>query len=226
VGAAVITLFYWPTANNHKISIFLEEAGLQFRVQPINIWSGVQFSPSFLKINPNNRVPAIVDEEPMGGGEPLSVFESGAILQYLAEKTGMFLPEEPRAKFQVLQWLYWQVGGLGPMAGQSHHFNEYAEIEVPYAIDRYVRETARLYGVLNRRLEGRSYLAGQYSIADMACYPWVTLHERQRQDINDYPNIAAWMKLMFDRPAVQRAYRLVSDIEVMPKGEDATSPTA
>jgi GST-like protein len=213
--AAVITLFYWPTANNHKVSIFLEETGLPYRVQPIDIWNNAQFSPAFLKVSPNNRVPAIVDDDPIGGGEPVSVFESGAILQYLAEKTGKLLPQEAKAKYQVLQWLYWQVGGLGPMAGQNHHFNEYAETSIPYAIDRYVKETSRLYGVLDRRLEGRRYLAKEYSIADIACYPWIALHERQKQDIKDYPNVMVWARLISERPAVQRAYRLVESIEAM-----------
>jgi len=174
----MITLYYWPTANNHKITIFLEEAHLPFRLEPIDIRNGEQFAPQFPEISPNNRVPTIVDDDPLGGGGSLAIFESGAILQYLADKTGLFLPKAPARRFETLQWLYWQVAGLGPMAGQNHHFNEYAEVKVPYAIDRYVKETARLYGVLDRRLGEHSYIADEYSIADMACYPWIALHQR------------------------------------------------
>jgi GST-like protein len=167
----MITLYYWPTPNGHKITIFLEEAGVPYRIFPVNIGEGEQFRPEFLAISPNNRMPAIVDDAPEDGGEPLSVFESGAILVYLAEKTGKFLPEDTRGRIRVLEWLFWQVGGLGPMAGQNHHFGRYAPQKIPYAIDRYVKETNRLYGVLDRQLAREPFLAGEYSIADMAAYP-------------------------------------------------------
>ena len=165
----MIDLHYWTTPNGHKISIFLEESGLDYDVHPVNIGTGQQFEPAFLKISPNNRIPAIVDNNPSDGGEPISVFESGAILEYLADKIGRFMPLQPRLRVQVQQWLHWQMGGLGPMAGQNHHFVRFAPEQIPYAIDRYVKETARLYGVLDRQLEGREYVAGDYSIADMAC---------------------------------------------------------
>ena len=165
----MIELHYWPTPNGHKITIFLEEVGLPYRIKPVNIGKGEQFQPDFLKIAPNNRMPAIVDLNPADGGAPLSVFESGAILTYLAEKTGRFLPHDPRGKAHVLEWLNWQMGGLGPMAGQNHHFSQYAPEKIPYAIDRYVKETNRLYGVLDRQLAKHPFVAGDYSIADMAC---------------------------------------------------------
>lgn len=202
----MIDVYFWPTPNGHKITVFLEEAGLPYRIVPVNIGKGEQFEPSFLKISPNNRIPAIVDHEPKGGGAPVSVFESGAILVYLAEKTGKFLPAEGPARYDVLQWLFWQVGGLGPMAGQYHHFNKYAPERIPYAIDRYVRETARLYGVMNKRLADRPYLAGEYSIADMACYPWVVPHADQKQNLDDFPHLKDWFERIRNRPAVQRAY--------------------
>ena len=180
----MIDLYYWITPNGHKISIFLEETGLEYRIRPVHIGKGEQFAPAFLKIAPNNRIPAIVDHAPVDAGEPIALFESGAILEYLADKSGQFLPRETRARFTVLQWLYWQMGGVGPMAGQNHHFVRYAPEQVPYAIDRYVRETARLYGVLNRQLaDGREFICGEYSIADMACYPWIVPHEKQRQKL-------------------------------------------
>lgn len=202
----MIDVYFWPTPNGHKITVFLEEAGLPYRIVPVNIGKGEQFEPSFLKISPNNRIPAIVDHEPKGGGAPVSVFESGAILVYLAEKTGKFLPAEGPARYDVLQWLFWQVGGLGPMAGQNHHFNKYAPERIPYAIDRYVRETARLYGVMNKRLADRPYIAGEYSIADMACYPWVVPHADQKQNLDDFPHLKDWFERIRNRPAVQRAY--------------------
>ncbi len=202
----MIDLHYWPTPNGHKITIFLEEAGLPYRIVPVNIGAGEQFNPDFLRIAPNNRMPAIVDTEPADGGAPLSVFESGAILQYLAEKTGQFIPAEGRARTEVMQWLFWQMGGLGPMAGQNHHFVQYAPERIPYAMDRYIAETNRLYGVLNKRLEGRDFISGEYSIADMACYPWVVPHERQKQDINEFPNLKRWFEAIACRPATARAY--------------------
>ncbi|OLP18448.1 thiol:disulfide oxidoreductase [Leptolyngbya sp. 'hensonii'] len=202
----MIDLYYWPTPNGHKITIFLEEAELGYRIIPVNIGAGDQFKPDFLNIAPNNRMPAIIDDHPADGGTPISIFESGAILLYLAEKTGKFLPTPLRDRKTVLEWLFWQMGGLGPMAGQNHHFAQYAPEKLPYAIDRYVKETNRLYGVLNRQLEGRDYIAGAYSIADMACYPWIVPYERQQQNLEDFPNLKRWFGQMHDRPAVIRAY--------------------
>jgi len=198
----MIDLYYWPTPNGHKITIFLEEAGLDYRIIPVNISAGDQFQPEFLKISPNNKMPAIVDQ----GKAPLSIFESGAILLYLAEKTGQFLPQDLSGRQTVLQWLFWQVGGLGPMLGQNHHFTQYAPEPVPYAIERYLKETERLYGVLDDRLAGREFVAGDYSIADMAIYPWIVPHEKQGQSLEDYPEIQRWFKALAERPAVKRAY--------------------
>ena len=208
----MIDLYYWATPNGHKISIFLEEAGLEYHVRPVHIGKGEQFAPAFLAIAPNNRIPAIVDHAPADGGEPLALFESGAILEYLADKSGQFLPRETRARFQVLQWLYWQMGGVGPMAGQNHHFVRYAPAPIPYAIERYVKETARLYGVLDRQLAGREYVAGDYSIADMAIYPWAKGWEAQQQRIEEFPQMRAWLARMAARPAVQRAYALAEEV--------------
>ncbi|WP_027135408.1 glutathione binding-like protein [Geminicoccus roseus] len=202
----MIDLHYWPTPNGHKVTMFLEEVGLPYRIKPVNIGAGDQFKPDFLKIAPNNRMPAIVDHDPIGGGEPISVFESGAILVYLAEKTGRFLPTDPARRYDVLQWLFWQMGGLGPMAGQNHHFNKYAPEKIPYAIDRYVKETARLYGVLDKRLADREFLAGEYSIADMASYPWIVPYENQGQKLEDFPHLQRWFGKIKARPATERAY--------------------
>jgi GST-like protein len=202
----MLELHYWPTPNGHKITIFLEEAGLEYRLIPVNIGTGDQFQPDFLKISPNNRMPAIVDRDPADGGEAISVFESGAILLYLAEKTGKFLSPDPRTRVRTLEWLFWQMGGLGPMAGQNHHFNQYAPEKIPYAIDRYTRETNRLYGVLNRQLVGREYIAGEYSIADMAAYPWIVPHALQGQDLARFPHLQRWFDALAGRPAVIRAY--------------------
>ena len=205
----MIELFYWPTPNGHKVTIFLEEVGLDYEIRPVNIGAGDQFTPEFLKIAPNNRMPAIIDHDPLDHAGPLALFESGAILEYLAEKTGAFLPAERRRKFGVLQWLYWQVGGLGPMAGQNHHFGRYAPEKIPYAIERYVKETNRLYGVLDRQLEQTGgFVAGDYSIADMACYPWIVPHADQGQDLDDFPSLKRWFATMRDRPAVNRAYEI------------------
>jgi GST-like protein len=210
----MIELYYWPTPNGHKITLFLEETGLPYVIKPVNIGRGEQFAPAFLAISPNNRMPAIVDTEPAGVGEPVSVFESGAILQYLAEKTGRFLPTDLRGRVAVLEWLYWQVGGLGPMLGQNHHFNRYAPEKIPYAIDRYVNETRRLYGVLDGRLDGRDYIAGKdYSIADMAAYPWIVPHEAQGMDLADFPHLAAWFERIRERPATRRAYAVGDTIK-------------
>ncbi len=202
----MIDLYYWPTPNGHKITLFLEETGLPYTIHPINIGKGEQFQPDFLKIAPNNRMPAIVDHEPKGGGAPISLFESGAILLYLAEKTGRFLPSDPRGRAQTIEWLFWQMGGLGPMAGQNHHFSVYAPEKLPYAIDRYVNETNRLYGVLDRQLAGRDYIAGDYSIADMAAYPWIVPYERQGQNLDDFQNLKRWFEAIHDKPATIAAY--------------------
>jgi GST-like protein len=202
----MIELHYWPTPNGHKITIFLEETGTPYRIVPVNIGKGEQFQPDFLKIAPNNRMPAIVDTEPGDGKAPISVFESGAILVYLAAKTGQFLPRDTRAWVEVLEWLFWQMAGLGPMAGQNHHFSQYAPQTLPYAIDRYVNETSRLYAVLDRRLADREFVAGEYSIADMAAYPWIVPHERQKQNLDDFPHLKRWFEAIRARPAVVRAY--------------------
>ncbi len=205
-----IELYYWPTPNGWKVSIFLEESGLPYEMKPVNIGAGEQFEPDFLKISPNNRMPAIVD--PDGPGEePVSVFESGAILQYLGRKTGRFYPTEERARIEVEEWLYWQVGGLGPMAGQAHHFRSYAPEQIEYGIDRYTSEVNRLYGVLDTRLKDREYLAGEYSIADMASWPWI-LPDGQGQDLNDFPNLKAWHERIGARPAVQRGRALGKEL--------------
>ncbi len=202
----MIDLYYWTTPNGHKITIFLEEVGLAYNVIPINIGKGEQFQPEFLKISPNNRIPAIVDREPADGGEPISIFESGAILLYLASKTGKLIPTDVRGHAEVLQWLFWQMGGLGPMAGQNHHFSQYAPEKIPYAIDRYVNETGRLYAVLNKRLSDREFIAGDYSIADIASYPWIVPYERQNQKLENFPNLQRWFEAIKARPATIRAY--------------------
>jgi GST-like protein len=205
----MIDLYYWPTPNGHKITMFLEEAGLDYRIRPVDIGAGEQFEPEFLAISPNNRMPAIVDQAPADGGEPVSVFESGTILLYLAEKTGKFLPTDLRGRKTVLEWLFWQVGGLGPMAGQNHHFVQYAPEKLSYAIDRYVNETNRLYGVLDRRLHGRAFIAGDYTIADMACYPWIVAWKKQLQNLDDFPDLRRWFDAIRERPATIRAYETI-----------------
>ncbi|MCC7326298.1 MAG: glutathione S-transferase N-terminal domain-containing protein [Burkholderiales bacterium] len=215
----MIDLYYWTTPNGHKITIVLEETGLPYHVKPINISKGDQFQPEFLAISPNNRIPAIVDHVPPDGGQPLSLFESGAILLYLAGKTGRFYPPDLRGRCEVTQWLFWQMAGLGPMAGQNHHFALYAPEKIPYAINRYVRETGRLYRVLDRRLADREFVAGDYSIADMACYPWI-LPERHSQDIADFPNLARWLDTIRARPAVERAYELAKTVNQTPTVHD------
>ncbi|WP_024694343.1 glutathione binding-like protein [Pseudomonas syringae] len=209
----MIDLYYWTTPNGHKISLFLEESGLAYKVFPVNIGKNEQFEPDFLKISPNNRIPAIVDHHPADDGAPLSLFESGAILLYLAEKTGRFIPTELRGRQEVSQWLFWQMGGLGPMAGQNHHFNRFAKEKIPYAIERYVNETARLYGVLNKRLADRDFVAGSdYSIADMAIYPWIVSHTYQQQDLNDFPHLKRWFDSIANRDATKRAYALAERV--------------
>ena len=212
----MIDVHYWTTPNGHKITIFLEEAGLDYRVLPVNIGKGDQFKPEFLEIAPNNRIPAIVDHRPLDSGAPISVFESGAILLYLADKTGKFIPKDLRGRTQAIQWLFWQMAGLGPMAGQNGHFNHAAPEKLPYAINRYERETARLFAVLDKRLTDRDFVAGsgrgEYSIADIASYPWTRNYARLKQDIEQFPNLKRWQKAIAARPATERAYALADQI--------------
>ena len=202
----MIDLHYWTTPNGHKITIFLEETGLPYNIIPVNIGKGEQFKSNFLAVSPNNRIPAIVDHAPADGGKPISIFESGAILLYLADKTGKFIARDVRGRTESIQWLFWQMGNLGPMAGQNNHFSNYAVEKLPYAIDRYRNEVNRLYGVLNNRLADRAFLAGEYSIADMASYPWIVPYERQGQKLADFPNLKRWFEAIRARPAVVRAY--------------------
>ena len=207
----MIDLYTWPTPNGHKIHIMLEECGLPYRVHPIDIGKGDQFQPDFLKISPNNKMPAIVDPEGPDG-KPISIFESGAILIYLAEKTGRFLPDAPRARYQVLQWLMWQMGGLGPMLGQAHHFLQYAPEDIPYAKQRYANEANRLYGVADRRLAESAYLGGEaYSIADMAAWPWMRYPERQGVNRDDYPHFKRWFDGIAERPAVRKGVEVLAE---------------
>jgi len=204
----MIDVHYAPTPNGHKVTIFLEETGTPYRISLVNILTGDQFKPDFLKISPNNRIPAITDTAPADGGAPISVFESGAILEYLGDKLGKFFPKDPRGRAEVQQWLFWQMGGLGPMAGQANHFNRYAPEKIEYAMKRYTTEVARLYAVMDRRLADRPFLAGEYSIADMASYPWVATYEMQNQKLEDTPNLKRWHDAIAARPAVKRAYEL------------------
>ncbi|MGH6848050.1 MAG: glutathione S-transferase N-terminal domain-containing protein [Methylocella sp.] len=219
----MIDLYYWTTPNGHKITLFLEEARLPYTIHPVNLSRGDQFKPEFLAISPNNRIPAIVDKNPGDGGAPVSVFESGAILVYLAEKTGRFLAPDLRGRIAVLEWLFWQVGGLGPMAGQNHHFKQYARENLAYAIERYENETNRLYGVLNRRLADRAFVAGDYSIADMAAYPWIVPHEAQGQKLDDFLHLKRWFEAMRARPATRRAYAIAARINTAPIAADEES---
>jgi GST-like protein len=207
----MIDLYYWTTPNGHKITMFLEETGLEYKTIPVNIGKGEQFRADFLAVSPNNRIPALVDHA-------LAVFESGAMLVYLAEKTGKFLPANGPARYDVMQWLFWQMGNLGPMSGQNNHFKTYAVDKLPYAIDRYRNEVNRLYGVLNKRLADRAFVAGDYSIADMASYPWVVPWERQGQVIDDFPHLKRWLETIRERPATQRAYALAKEINPNPPG--------
>jgi GSH-dependent disulfide-bond oxidoreductase len=206
----MIDLHYWPTPNGHKITMALEEIGLDYRIRPVNINAGDQFKPEFLAIAPNNRMPAIVDNAPAGGGPAISIFESGAILLYLAEKTGRLIPQDIRGREDVLQWLFWQVANLGPMAGQNGHFNVYAPEKLPYAIKRYTNETNRLYGVMNKRLGDRAFLAKDYSIADIASYPWIVPHASHGQNLDDFPHLKRWFEAIKARPATIRAYEGVA----------------
>lgn len=218
-----IDLYFWPTPNGWKVTIFLEEAGIPYTLHPVNIGQGDQFKPDFLAISPNNRMPAIVDPEGPGG-QPISVFESGAILQYLGRKFGKLYPTDERARVEVDQWLFWQMGGLGPMAGQTHHFRNYAPEQVPYAIDRYTNEVNRLYGVMNKRLADRDYLAGDYSIADIACIGWAKLWDKQGQDITEFPHLKAWLERMLAKPAVARGLAVGEELRSdLAKDKDAQS---
>jgi GSH-dependent disulfide-bond oxidoreductase len=208
----MIDLHYWTTPNGHKITMLLEETGLEYKIFPVNIGKGDQFKPEFLAIAPNNRIPAMIDHKPKGGGKPISIFESGAMLLYLAEKTGKFLPADLYGRYDAIQWTFWQMGGLGPMAGQNHHFRNYAQEKLQYAIDRYVNETNRLYGVLNKRLSNREFIAGDYSIADMASYPWVVPYKNQGQNIDDFPHLKRWFETIRARPATERAYARAKEV--------------
>lgn len=231
----MIDFYYWTTPNGHKITLFLEESGLPYRIVPVNISAGDQFKPEFLKIAPNNRIPAVVDHAPIDHGAPVSLFESGAILLYLADKTKQFIPQNLRDRQVCLNWLFWQMGGLGPMAGQNHHFVQYAPERIAYAMERYIKETARLYGVLNRHLsDGRPFIVGEdYTIADMAAYPWIVPHERQKQTLLDFPSLEAWFGRIQARPATQSAYAIAKKINTAPTvnegsksilfGQDASS---
>jgi len=212
----MIDLYYWTTPNGHKITIFLEESELPYNIIPIDISKGEQFAPDFLRIAANNRIPAIVDQAPTDGGKAISLFESGAILLYLADKLQKFIPQDLRGRYETLQWLFWQMAGLGPMAGQNHHFSNYAPEKIPYAIERYVKETSRLYAVLNQHLSDRTFISNDYSIADMACYPWIVSHEKQQQNLDHFPHIKRWYETIQARPAVQRAYAKAAEINTAP----------
>ena len=218
----MIDLYYWTTPNGHKITIFLEEVALPYAIKPVNILRGEQFDPWFLAISPNNRIPAIVDHRPVDDRGPLAVFESGAILQYLAEKTGKLLPADVRGRTEVMQWLFWQTSGLGPMLGQNHHFSQYAPQKISYAIDRYAKETQRLYGVLDDRLAHREFIAGDYSIADVASYPWIVPHARQGIQLDEFPHLKRWYEAVRGRSAVQRAYSRAAQINTAPTVTEAS----
>jgi len=212
----MIDLYYWTTPNGHKITMFLEEAQVPYAIHPVNIGRGEQFKPEFLAIAPNNRIPSIIDRAPKDGGEPISVFESGAILLYLAEKTGKFISPDIRKRVATLEWLFWQMGGLGPMAGQANHFRNYAPEKIPYAIDRYTNEANRLYGVLNKRLADHEYVADDYSIADMASYPWIVSHAAQGQNLDDFPHLKRWFEAIKARPGTIAAYAKAKEINAAP----------
>jgi len=207
----MIELYFASTPNGMKLKLFLEEAALPYRARPVSLSKGEQFAPEFLRISPNGKIPAIVDDEPADGGAPLALFESGAILLYLADKIGRFIPQDLRGRNEVIQWLFWQMAGLGPMAGQAGHFKIYAPEPVPYALDRYTREVRRLYGVLDQRLAGRDWIAGEYSIADIACYPWIVPYRSHGQNLDDHPNLKRWFGRMAERPATIRAYSGIED---------------
>lgn len=215
----MIDLYFWTTPNGYKPLLFLEEAGISYRLRPVNISTGEQFAPSFLKISPNNRIPAIVDYHPEDGEAPLAQFESGAILLYLAEKSGQFLPQDPRRRAEILQWLNWQMGGIGPMFGQYLHFNDYTPEDLPYAKERYRRESARLLGVLDRQLADREYVAGDYSIADMAIYPWL---RNIIGRFEGFANVERWVQTIGERPATRRAYDIGGRINTVPTVTEAS----
>lgn len=217
----MIDLYYWPTPNGWKITIALEELGLPYKVIPVNIGRGDQFKPEFLEISPNNRMPAIVDHDPPGGGAPIAIFESGAILLYLAEKSGALMPKDLRGRYEVIQWLMWQMGGLGPMTGQLGHFKSYAAEKIPYAIDRYMKEVNRLYGVMNRRLADRDYLAGEYSIADVACWSWAVAWERYEQKLDDFPHMKRWLDAVGARPAVIKGFAVGAELRMATMDDEA-----
>ena len=212
----MIELFFWASPNAYKVRMLLEEAAIPYRITPVNVRKGEQFAPDFLRISPNNRIPAVVDHDPADGGAPVSLFESGAILIYLAEKAGCFLPTDVRDRADVLQWLMWQMAGLGPMAGQNGHFGMYAPEKIPYAIERYTLETARLYGVLNWQLRECRFIVEDYSIADMACYPWILLHDMHKQRLEDFPALERWFKSIAERPGTQAAYAPVEAVVANP----------
>ena len=208
----MIELYYWTTPNGHKITIFLEEAGLKYKLVPVNIGKGEQFKADFLAIAPNNRIPAIIDHAPADAGKPIAMFESGAILLYLADKTGKLIAGDLRGRNETIQWLFWQMSNLGPMAGQNNHFSHYALEKLPYAMDRYRNEVNRLYGVMNKRLADRRFLAGDYSIADIACYPWIVPWQRQGQNLSDFPHLKRWFEEIRVRPAVVKAYEWTAKV--------------
>jgi GSH-dependent disulfide-bond oxidoreductase len=208
----MIDLHYWTTPNGHKITIFLEETGLPYKIFPVNIGKGEQFKREFLAVSPNNRIPAMVDHDPPGGGAPITIFESGAILLYLADKTRRFIAQDLRGRTETIQWLFWQMANLGPMAGQNNHFSNYAVDKIQYAMDRYRNEVNRLYGVLNTRLADRAYAAGEYSVADIAIYPWIVPYERQGQKPEDFPHLKRWFDAIKARPAVERAYAKAKEV--------------
>ena len=208
----MIDLYFAATPNGLKAKLFLEEVQLPYRALPVGLGKGDQFKPEFLAISPNNKIPAIVDHDPIGGGAPITMFESGAIMLYLAEKAGRLIPTDVHGRCEVLQWLFWQMAGLGPMAGQIGHFNVYAPEKVPYAIERYTQETNRLYGVLDRRLADRNFIAGEFSIADIACYPWIVPHEAHGQNLDDFPHLKRWFETIATRPATVRTYEGVDNV--------------
>lgn len=217
----MIDLYFWPTPNGNKITMMLEETELSYKIIPVDIRKGEQHNPDFLRVSPNNKIPAIVDRQNLKNGKALSIFETGAILLYLAEKTGQFLPKDQYNRYKVFEWLFWQVAGLGPMAGQNHYFNKYANEKVPHAIERYTKETNRLYTVLNKQLTHREYIADEYSIADMACYPWIALHEWQQQNLDDFPHLKRWYNSIGQRPATKRAYAKADAIKASPMDDAA-----
>jgi len=212
----MIDLYFWTTPNGYKVLTFLEETGIPYRIVPVNISKGEQFEPEFLRISPNNKMPAIIDNSPGDSRVPIPLFESGAILLYLAEKTGRFLPKDVAGRNDVLQWLFWQMGGLGPMLGQNLHFGQYAPEKIPYAIDRYVNESERLFEVMDKQLTNREFIAGDYSIADMASYPWVFKHPYLQLQLDEFPNLTRWYQTIEQRPAVARAYEIGASINTTP----------